>query len=40
MKPNILFVISDDVAQADLDCYGQKLIAAEIDCLGICKDKP
>jgi arylsulfatase A-like enzyme len=25
-KPNIVFVLSDDVAQGDLGCYGQKLI--------------
>ena len=25
-KPNLIFVLSDDVAQGDLGCYGQKLI--------------
>ena len=25
-KPNIIFILSDDVAQGDLGCYGQKLI--------------
>lgn len=25
-KPNILFILSDDLAQGDLGCYGQKLI--------------
>ena len=25
-KPNIIFVLSDDVAQGDLGCYGQKII--------------
>src|SRR5579871_556225 len=25
-KPNIIFLLSDDVAQGDLGCYGQKLI--------------
>jgi arylsulfatase A-like enzyme len=26
VKPNIIFILSDDVAQGDLGCYGQKLI--------------
>lgn len=26
LKPNIIFILSDDVAQGDLGCYGQKLI--------------
>ncbi|WP_146525495.1 arylsulfatase [Novipirellula artificiosorum] len=26
-KPNLIFVLSDDVAQGDLGCYGQELIA-------------
>jgi len=25
-KPNIIFILSDDIAQGDLGCYGQKLI--------------
>ena len=25
-KPNITFILSDDLAQGDLGCYGQKLI--------------
>ncbi len=25
-KPNVIFILSDDVAQGDLGCYGQKLI--------------
>ena len=25
-KPNMIFILSDDVAQGDLGCYGQKLI--------------
>ena len=25
-KPNFIFVLSDDVAQGDLGCYGQTLI--------------
>ena len=25
-KPNIVFILSDDLAQGDLGCYGQKLI--------------
>jgi hypothetical protein len=25
-KPHIIFILSDDVAQGDLGCYGQKLI--------------
>ena len=25
-KPNFIFVLSDDIAQGDLGCYGQKLI--------------
>lgn len=25
-KPNLIFILSDDVAQGDLGCYGQKLI--------------
>jgi len=25
-KPNIIFILSDDVAQGDLGCYGQKII--------------
>jgi len=24
--PNIIFILSDDIAQGDLGCYGQKLI--------------
>ncbi len=27
VPPNLIFVLSDDVAQGDLGCYGQKLIA-------------
>ncbi len=26
MKPNVVFILSDDLAQGDLGCYGQKLI--------------
>ena len=26
-KPNLIFILSDDLAQGDLGCYGQKLIA-------------
>ena len=26
-KPNIIFILADDVAMGDLGCYGQKLIA-------------
>jgi arylsulfatase A-like enzyme len=26
VKPNIIFILSDDMAQGDLGCYGQKLI--------------
>ncbi len=25
-KPNFIFVLSDDIAQGDLGCYGQELI--------------
>ena len=25
-KPNIIFILSDDLAQGDLGCYGQKWI--------------
>jgi arylsulfatase A len=25
-KPNVIFILSDDVAQGDLGCYGQKVI--------------
>lgn len=25
-KPNLIFILSDDLAQGDLGCYGQKLI--------------
>lgn len=25
-KPNIIFILADDIAQGDLGCYGQKLI--------------
>jgi hypothetical protein len=25
-KPNIVFILSDDLAQGDIGCYGQKLI--------------
>ena len=25
-QPNLIFILSDDLAQGDLGCYGQKLI--------------
>lgn len=25
-KPNLIFILSDDIAQGDVGCYGQKLI--------------
>ena len=33
-QPNLIFILSDDLAQGDLGCYGQKLIQTpNLDCM-------